>query len=143
MFDCRSLPCARTQSYSTILRSQRMRSRGREGFSAAAKDRVLVSDTLTSTDLLFENETFATYFANVILFKKRSHKFSIPLLNVGSYSDSAGVEIIRRHIAQYITERDGVPSKYEDVFLCTGASDGIKVLSATSGFFFGNVVRFL
>ena len=56
------------------------------------------------------------------------------LLLVGSYSDSAGVEIIRRHIANYITERDGVPSSYEDVFLCTGASDGIKVFIFFKGF---------
>ena len=48
-------------------------------------------------------------------------------LFLGSYSDSSGVEIIRRHIANYITERDGVQANYEDVFLCTGASDGIKV----------------
>ena len=46
----------------------------------------------------------------------RSLKSLRTLLLVGSYSDSAGVEIIRRHIANYITERDGVPSSYEDVF---------------------------
>jgi len=27
--------------------------------------------------------------------------------DVGSYSDSPGVEVIRRHVAKYIEERDG------------------------------------
>ena len=46
----------------------------------------------------------------------------------GSYSDSMGVEVIRRDIAAYITERDGgIACDPDDVFLSTGASDGIKV----------------
>ena len=50
-------------------------------------------------------------------------------LFAGSYSDSAGVELVRRDIAKYITERDGIPCDYNNVFLSTGASDGIKVRS--------------
>jgi len=46
--------------------------------------------------------------------------------STGSYSASPGIEVIRQDIAQYITERDGVPAKSDDVILCTGASDGIK-----------------
>ena len=46
----------------------------------------------------------------------------------GSYSDSAGVEVIRRDISEYITQRDGgIPCDFHNVFLSTGASDGIKV----------------
>ena len=46
----------------------------------------------------------------------------------GTYSDSAGVEVIRRHIADYITQRDGgIAADYNDVFLTNGASEGIKV----------------
>ncbi|XP_031627595.1 alanine aminotransferase 1-like isoform X2 [Contarinia nasturtii] len=38
--------------------------------------------------------------------------------SVGSYSDSAGIEIIRQHVAEYIQNRDGgVPARCEDVFL--------------------------
>jgi len=45
----------------------------------------------------------------------------------GSYSDSFGIDVARRDIAEYITQRDGgIPSDYNDVFLSTGASDGIK-----------------
>jgi alanine transaminase len=46
----------------------------------------------------------------------------------GSYSDSVGVEVIRKDVASYIAERDGIPCDYNDVFLSTGASDGIKVI---------------
>lgn len=45
----------------------------------------------------------------------------------GSYTDSAGIEIIRKHAAQYIERRDGIPSNYEDIILSAGASNGIKV----------------
>lgn len=50
--------------------------------------------------------------------------------SLGSYSDSAGIEIIRRHVAEYIQNRDGVPAKYEDVYLCAGASQSIKSVMA-------------
>ena len=49
--------------------------------------------------------------------------------SIGSYSDSAGLEVIRRDIAAYITQRDGgVPCDYLNVFMSTGASDGIKAI---------------
>jgi alanine transaminase len=38
-----------------------------------------------------------------------------------------GVEVIRRDVAAYISERDGgIPCSPDDIFLSTGASDGIK-----------------
>ncbi|KAK0168079.1 hypothetical protein PV327_001917 [Microctonus hyperodae] len=46
--------------------------------------------------------------------------------SVGSYSESPGIEIIRRHVAQYITRRDGHPADYTKIILSNGASDGIK-----------------
>lgn len=46
----------------------------------------------------------------------------------GSYSASQGIEHIRKDIAVYIEQRDdGVPSYWENIFLTTGASDGIMV----------------
>ena len=49
-------------------------------------------------------------------------------LSVGSYTDSPGIEYIRKHCAEYIQRRDGgVPCDWQDVVLCAGASDGIKV----------------
>lgn len=46
--------------------------------------------------------------------------------SVGSYTDSMGLEIVRRHVAKYIEERDGIPSDYKNIFLTNGASDSIK-----------------
>ncbi|XP_034944620.1 alanine aminotransferase 1 [Chelonus insularis] len=46
--------------------------------------------------------------------------------SVGSYSESPGIEIIRKHVAEYIERRDGFPSNYENIILSNGASDGIK-----------------
>jgi aspartate/methionine/tyrosine aminotransferase len=48
--------------------------------------------------------------------------------SAGSYSDSNGIELIRQHAAEYITRRDGgIPSNPDDVVLCAGASEGIRV----------------
>jgi len=57
--------------------------------------------------------------------------------SVGCYSDSAGLELIRRHAAQYIERRDGFPSDPNNIILCAGASEGIrstlKLMSTISG----------
>ncbi|XP_062275124.1 alanine aminotransferase 2 [Scomber scombrus] len=46
--------------------------------------------------------------------------------SLGSYSASQGVECIRRDIAEHITHRDqGVPAEWNNIYLTTGASDGI------------------
>ncbi|XP_067651693.1 alanine aminotransferase 2-like [Haliotis asinina] len=46
--------------------------------------------------------------------------------SIGAYSDSAGVRVIREDVANYIAARDGHPCSPDDIFLSTGASDGIK-----------------
>ena len=44
--------------------------------------------------------------------------------SVGSYSDSPGLEVIRRHVAEYIMERDGgFKSDWRNIILCAGASE--------------------
>ena len=49
--------------------------------------------------------------------------------SVGAYSDSPGIEIIRRHVADYIKERDGgIESDWRNVMLCAGASEGIRAV---------------
>uniref|UniRef100_A0A671U932 alanine transaminase n=1 Tax=Sparus aurata TaxID=8175 RepID=A0A671U932_SPAAU len=46
--------------------------------------------------------------------------------SLGSYSASQGVECVRRDIADYIAQRDqGVPADWNNIYLTTGASDGI------------------
>ncbi|GFR19043.1 alanine aminotransferase 2-like, partial [Trichonephila clavata] len=46
--------------------------------------------------------------------------------SVGAYSDSAGVDIIKQHVAQYIERRDGFPANPLDIILSTGASEAVK-----------------
>ncbi|XP_005105612.1 alanine aminotransferase 2 [Aplysia californica] len=46
--------------------------------------------------------------------------------SLGSYSDSAGLTVVREDIAQYITERDGIPADPANIFLSTGASEAIR-----------------
>merc|ERR1712042_133777 len=47
--------------------------------------------------------------------------------SVGSYSDSPGLEVIRRHVADYIMERDGgIECDWRNIMLCAGASEGIR-----------------
>lgn len=48
--------------------------------------------------------------------------------SVGAYSDASGVEIIRRHVAEYIEERDQVASDWQNIVLTTGASEGAKAM---------------
>ena len=50
------------------------------------------------------------------------------ILLIGSYSDSRGIEIIRKHVADFISERDGVPCDYDNIYLVNGASEGIKTM---------------
>jgi len=49
--------------------------------------------------------------------------------SVGSYTASPGIELVRRDVAKYIEERDGgIPANWEDIFMTTGASDGIRTI---------------
>ena len=44
----------------------------------------------------------------------------------GAYSDSRGIPVIRKHIAEFISKRDEMPCAVDSVYLSNGASDGIK-----------------
>ncbi|VDN99590.1 unnamed protein product [Rodentolepis nana] len=48
--------------------------------------------------------------------------------SVGCYSQSVGVEVVRQDIADYIEQRDGIPSNSEDIFLASGASEAVKFI---------------
>lgn len=48
--------------------------------------------------------------------------------SVGSYSDACGIELIRRQCANYIQMRDGIESRWQDIFLTTGASEVVKTI---------------
>nr|BBA45755.1 alanine aminotransferase [Pachyrhynchus infernalis] len=46
--------------------------------------------------------------------------------SVGSYTDSPGIEIIRRHVADYIETRDGIPADWQNIIIGSGATDVIR-----------------
>ncbi|KAJ9595650.1 hypothetical protein L9F63_013165 [Diploptera punctata] len=48
--------------------------------------------------------------------------------SIGSYTDSAGMEVIRRQVARFIEKRDCVSCKWEDIMLFNGASEAIKMV---------------
>lgn len=48
--------------------------------------------------------------------------------SLGAYTESQGIITIREDIAKYIETRDGYPSNASDIYLCNGASDGIKTV---------------
>lgn len=48
--------------------------------------------------------------------------------SLGSYTESQGLITVREDIAKYIEERDGYPANASDIYLCNGASDGIKTV---------------
>ena len=52
---------------------------------------------------------------------------TIVLFLVGAYSDSQGLEDIRKNVVKYIGERDGYPSDPSHIYLTSGASEGIRV----------------
>jgi len=48
--------------------------------------------------------------------------------SLGSYTESQGILTVREDIANYIQQRDGYPSDPSNIYLCNGASDGIKTI---------------
>lgn len=58
-------------------------------------------------------------------------------LPAGSYSASQGIDSVRQDVARYIERRDGgVHCDPDDIYLTTGASDGIVVQSTSYFDFF-------
>ena len=54
--------------------------------------------------------------------------FISPFVLIGSYTDSRGVTLIRKHAEEFITKRDGFKADFENIYLVNGATDGIKVM---------------
>ncbi|TKY89880.1 hypothetical protein EX895_001177 [Sporisorium graminicola] len=66
------------------------------------------------------------------IFPKDTQERAKLLLNdigsVGAYSHSKGAAIVRKHVAEFIEQRDGYPSDPELIYLTTGASGGVQLL---------------
>jgi len=74
--------------------------------------------TSASVHTLFEDEEI-----------ERAHDILSYLPNgSGAYSDSQGVEGIRRNVAQFVEKRDGYSCEPSNIFLTNGASSAIQML---------------
>ncbi len=47
-------------------------------------------------------------------------------IGLGAYSQSAGIPFIRQAVAEFISRRDGIPSRKESIILTDGASKGVQ-----------------
>lgn len=49
------------------------------------------------------------------------------LLCVYNFSDSKGVPIVRQEFASFLQKRDGFASDIDNIFLCNGASEAVRL----------------
>ena len=49
------------------------------------------------------------------------------IIRKGAYTDSRGIEVIRKDVEKFISERDGIEADYNNIYLINGATDGIRV----------------
>ena len=75
---------------------------------------------------LMEAEAIKTLYPADVIDRAKMYIGAVP--SVGAYSDSQGVPLVRQHIAEFITARDGYPCAASDIFLTNGASSGVKAL---------------
>ncbi|UYV81390.1 GPT2 [Cordylochernes scorpioides] len=52
------------------------------------------------------------------------------LCETGRLTPPAGLSVVRQQVARYLTERDSEPADWRDVFLSSGATDGIRSMLA-------------
>eukprot|EP00286_Rhodomonas_abbreviata_P002652 CAMPEP_0181346598 /NCGR_PEP_ID=MMETSP1101-20121128/33413_1 /TAXON_ID=46948 /ORGANISM="Rhodomonas abbreviata, Strain Caron Lab Isolate" /LENGTH=509 /DNA_ID=CAMNT_0023458721 /DNA_START=105 /DNA_END=1634 /DNA_ORIENTATION=+ len=58
---------------------------------------------------------------------RAKHFFANVPGGTGAYSESQGITLVRQHVAEFISRRDGVQADKDDVFLTDGASQGVAV----------------
>ena len=80
---------------------------------------------LMNPALIEAPEIAVLYPADVI---ERAQAYTAAVPSAGAYSDSQGVLLVRQEVAAFISERDGVEAKPEDIFLTDGASAGVKMM---------------
>ena len=76
---------------------------------------IVLNPELLETDGLFNDDVTA-----------RARKYLNAMPSVGAYSDSSGVSVVRKEVADFIARRDGHPANAEDIFLTDGASSGVS-----------------
>ncbi|CAH0386907.1 unnamed protein product [Bemisia tabaci] len=67
-------------------------------------------------------------FPDDVKVRARDILASCPGGTMGSYTDIPGIEVIRKHVADYIHRRDGAPADWQNIILTSGASTGIDAM---------------
>lgn len=75
---------------------------------------------------LLSNKTVISTFPKDVV--KRAQELLECVKSVGAYSNSQGISVARKHVAEYISKRDGYPSNADDIFLTAGASTAVQYL---------------
>lgn len=81
---------------------------------------------LTEYPALLDEEALRSHFPQDA--QDRAKAILEDVGSVGAYSHSKGAASIRKHIKEYIEERDGHPSDAEMIYLTSGASGGVALL---------------
>ena len=76
---------------------------------------------------LVDNPAAAAIFAPDAVERAKEYLAAIPA-GVGAYSESQGFEIVRKQVAAFLTERDGIAADPKELFLTDGASKGVGFL---------------
>lgn len=56
----------------------------------------------------------------------RAHKYMSSVSSVGAYTQSQGIPAVRQEIADFLNKRDNKDADINNIFLCNGASEGVK-----------------
>lgn len=73
-------------------------------------------------------ESSSLFLPDVVKRAKRIRENCGPGQSLGSYSESSGIDVLRKDVAEYISKRDEISANFENVFACTGASAGIRTI---------------
>ncbi|GKT27766.1 Probable alanine aminotransferase, mitochondrial [Aduncisulcus paluster] len=84
-----------------------------------------VLSLVSSPFLLEKEEILKGHFSPESIKRAKDFMASIPV-GTGAYTNSKGFEFVRKHVAEYIEERDGFPANPENIYLTDGASAGVK-----------------
>lgn len=63
--------------------------------------------------------------------RERAKDLLRDLGSTGSYSKSQGSDLVRQHVADFLEERDGHPENIHNIYLTSGASNGVMILFQT------------
>lgn len=63
---------------------------------------------------------------------KRAEWYLNEIISAGSYTHSLGIPLVRKTVARYLNETDGVPvPDLNDIFMTEGASQGVHLILNT------------